>query len=67
MTHVDAGVMVFKKDILNLIPKGRLYSLEEEVYKKLIEAGTLKAFVTDQRFYDMGNPEGLEIIEGILQ
>ena len=66
MTHVDAGVMVFKKEVLNLIPKCQICSLEEEIFHKLIKEKQLIAFPTDQRFYDMGNLEGLKLIKEIL-
>jgi len=67
MTHVDAGAMVFKKEVLNLIPKGHMCSLEEEIFHKLIKERQLLAFPTGQRFYDMGNLEGLTVIEEILR
>ena len=67
MTHVDAGVMVFKKDVLNIIPLGKECSLEEEIFNKLIKKGELIAFPTTQRFYDMGSYNGLETIGGILR
>ena len=44
MTHVDAGVMVFKKNILDFIPTGKTCSLEEEIFHKIIEMKQLLAF-----------------------
>lgn len=67
MTHVDAGVMVFKKDVLDFIPAGQVFSLEEEVFLKLIEDKELVAFPTSRRFCDMGSFEGLEAMERILR
>lgn len=67
MTHVDAGAMVFKKDILAFIPKGRPCSLEEEIFHQLIKMKELIAFPTSQRFYDMGNFKELKIIRGVLK
>lgn len=67
MTHVDAGVMVFKKEVLNIIPLGKECFLEEEIFNKLIKKGELIAFPTSQRFYDMGSYKGLETIWGILR
>jgi len=60
MTHIDAGVMVFKKEILNLIPEKQLCSLEEKIFEILIKKRELTAFTTTQKFYDMGTFEGLE-------
>ncbi len=66
MTHVDSGAMIFKKDILKLIPEARTCSLEEEVFCKLIKRSELVAFISKQRFYDMGSFKELEMIKGVL-
>lgn len=67
MTHVDAGVMVFKKTVLNFIPKNRVCSLEEEIFHELIKVKQLLAFPTNQRFFDIGTPEGLRVIKEVLR
>ncbi len=67
MTHVDAGVMVFKKELLNFIPEGQTSSLEENTFNELIKRKELAAFVINQRFYDMGNFKELEVIKGVLR
>ncbi len=67
MTHVDSGAIILKKDILGLIPESHTCSLEEEVFCKLIKRKELIAFVTNQRFYDMGNFKELEVIKGVLR
>lgn len=67
MTHVDAGVMVFKKEVLDIIPRDKECSLEEEIFNKLVKRGELIAFPTSQRFYDIGSYKGLEMIERILR
>lgn len=67
MTHVDAGAMIFKKKVLDFIPKNLVCSLEEEIFPKLIQVKGLIAFPTSQRFYDLGSFEGLKQIEGILR
>lgn len=66
LTHVDAGVAVFSRRLLEVIPSGRAVSLEEEVYPRLIERHQLWGFPTRERFYDMGSPAGLEALEGEL-
>jgi NDP-sugar pyrophosphorylase family protein len=66
MTHVDAGVMIFKKEVLKIIPRDKECSLEEEIFDSLIRIGELIAFPTSQRFYDMGSYKGLETIGRIL-
>jgi NDP-sugar pyrophosphorylase family protein len=67
MTYVDAGTMVFKKSIVDFIPKAKLCSLEEEIFPKLIEAKQLCSFPTSQRFYDTGSCNGLEAIKEVLR
>jgi len=67
MTHVDAGAIVLKKDILTFIPEDSVCSLEEEIFCKLIKKKELVAFITNQRFYDMGSFGGLEVIKGVLK
>ena len=66
MSYVEAGVMVFKKEITELIPTGRLCSLEEEIFPKLISQKQMHCFLTKQRFYDIGTAAGLKIIKDIL-
>lgn len=67
MTHVDAGAIVLKKEVLDLIPKARKCSLEEEIFHKLIKGENFLAYPTDQRFYDIGVPEELEVLKGTLK
>ena len=67
MTHVDAGVMVFKKNVLDMIPEARVCSLEKEVFHKLIGMKQLSVLPINQRFYDMGSLEGLRLLEEVLR
>jgi NDP-sugar pyrophosphorylase family protein len=66
LTHVEAGVLALRKGVLGLIPAGRPASLEEEVFPQLVAAHQLRAFVTQQRFYDVGTPERLRALERLL-
>ena len=66
LTHVDAGVLFLRKEILGKIPLGRACSLEEEIFPRLIEEGRMKAWITSEPFYDMGSPEGLRALEARL-
>ncbi|MBN1804562.1 MAG: NTP transferase domain-containing protein [Sedimentisphaerales bacterium] len=67
MTHVDAGVIMLKKEVLDLIPEAMKCSLEEEIFHKLIEEKNLLAYPTDQRFYDIGCFRELEVFEGAVK
>lgn len=64
--YVEAGVSVLKKDVLDFIPAGRQVSLEEDIFPALIKAQGLKGYPVSQRYYDMGTPERLKEIEGVL-
>ena len=63
LTHVDAGAIALRKDILKPLPGGRPFSLEEEVFPQLIRDGQMRAWRTPETFYDMGSPEGLAALE----
>jgi NDP-sugar pyrophosphorylase family protein len=62
LTHVDAGVIALRREVLAEIPGGCKCSLEEEIFPKLIERGQMKAWVTTEPFYDMGSPAGLDAL-----
>ena len=67
MTHVDGGVAVFNKTVLDHIPCNRVCSLEQEIYIRLIKESNLSAYTTRLRFYDMGTFKGMELIKTILK
>jgi len=66
LPYVEAGVLAFRKTILDLIPPQGVASLEKEVFPQLIARRSLIAHVTKQRFYDIGTPERLQVIERLL-
>ena len=61
LTHIDAGVLMLRKDILDAIPQ-RKCSLEEEIFPQLIAQHRMEAWITTEAFYDMGTPAGLEAL-----
>jgi NDP-sugar pyrophosphorylase family protein len=65
LTHVEAGVLAFSRAVAELIPGGAV-SLEKEVFPQLIRRHELLAYPTRQRFYDIGTPERLRVIEEFL-
>ena len=67
MTHVDAGAIVLKREVLSYIPRARICSIEEEVFPELIKVEEMYAYTTNQRFYDMGSFEELELVKRILR
>jgi NDP-sugar pyrophosphorylase family protein len=66
LQYVEAGVLVFRKTLLELLPTGRPVSLEQEVFPLLIARRHLIGYVTHQRFYDIGTPERLQMIEDVF-
>ena len=67
LSHIDAGVIVLKKEIFAGLPPRQKRSLEEEIYPSLIARGEMRAWVTREPFYDMGSPQGLAALEEKLK
>lgn len=67
LKYVEAGTLVFHRDVLTFIESGHPVSLERSVFPTLIEQGELAAYVTEQRFYDIGTPMGLREFEAFLK
>jgi mannose-1-phosphate guanylyltransferase len=66
LTHVDAGVRLVRKKIADYFPAEEVFSLEDDLYPRLIEAGKLIAWPIEQRFYDIGTPERVIVFERFL-
>jgi NDP-sugar pyrophosphorylase family protein len=65
LTHVEAGVLAFRREVVDLIPEG-VVSLEQQVFPALIARSALIGLETRERFYDIGTPERLRVIEQFL-
>jgi NDP-sugar pyrophosphorylase family protein len=63
LRFIDAGVLALRAEAIQLIPAGEKCSLEEHIFPRLIERHSLAAVTTEQRFYDIGTPERLRVIE----
>ncbi|MBT3362713.1 MAG: NTP transferase domain-containing protein [Chloroflexi bacterium] len=59
LKYVDAGAIILKKEVLDYVPANQPTSLEN-IYQMLIKEGELMAYVTEQRFYDVGTPRQQE-------
>jgi len=66
LTYVEAGVLAFRQEVVDLITPGRVVSLEKEIFPQLISRRALLAYPTQQRFYDIGTPDRLRAIEALL-
>lgn len=67
LSYVDAGVIMLRKEALAYIPEGITVSIEDGIYGPLMEQGELAAFVTGQRFYDIGTPEQRSVFEKLVK
>jgi len=66
LEYIEAGVLALRRSVLDLLPANGVVSLEEEIFPALVARGELYAYPTAQRFYDMGTPERLRVIEEYL-
>lgn len=66
LRYVEAGVLALKQSVVSDIPHGKV-SLEEEVFPRLIAERRLRGYVTQQRFYDIGTPQRLELIAHLFK
>jgi mannose-1-phosphate guanylyltransferase len=66
LEYIEAGVLAFRRTVLELIPSRGPVSLEQQVFPVLIEQRRLLGVPTSQRFYDIGTPERLKAIEAFL-
>jgi len=65
MVYIDCGAVIFRKEVLQLIPENHFYSLEE-LFLRLIEKEQLLAFEVKERFYEIGSPQGLKDFEAFI-
>lgn len=54
---INAGVYVLEPEVLELIPRGRLFSIERGVFPRLAQSGSLYGFVDAGYWRDIGTPE----------
>jgi len=59
MRYIDYGLSVVSPIILEEIPDGQPYSLDN-LYHRLAGEGGLAGYEVFQRFYEIGSPKGLE-------
>ena len=65
MQHIDYGLGAFMPSVFAGLPPGA--SDLERVYQGLIAERKLASFEVDQRFYEIGSPEGFRETEEFLQ
>lgn len=62
---VSAGAYVVERDLLRWVPPDQPCSLERNIFPRLVRSSQVVAsMITEQRFFDIGTPEGLrEFVE----
>jgi NDP-sugar pyrophosphorylase family protein len=60
LRFVEAGVVALRSSALARLPEAGPVALERELYPELARQGLLEASVTEERFFGMGTPAGLE-------
>lgn len=66
MVCIDFGVSVLRREAFSHIPVGARADMSA-VYHTLIKQRQLLAYETDQRFYEIGSPEGLREFVALMQ
>jgi NDP-sugar pyrophosphorylase family protein len=59
MVYIDYGASIFRKEVLKMIPENQFYPLEE-LFPRLIVKEELLAFEVEERFYEIGSPQGIK-------
>jgi NDP-sugar pyrophosphorylase family protein len=60
LKYVEAGVLCFQREVFRDLPALQPVALEQEIYARLIGERQIRAFLTRQRFFDIGTPDRLE-------
>jgi len=66
LDYVEAGVLALRRSTLSLLPSEGVVSMEQQLFPQLIRERRLLAYPTTQRFYDIGTPERLKVIEEFI-
>jgi NDP-sugar pyrophosphorylase family protein len=67
LNYVEAGAIILRKEVLELIPEEVPISLEDGIYSPLIQEREMAAYITKQRFYDIGTPERQKAFEEFVK
>ena len=66
MRHIDYGLGILQSAALSDRPESQAFDLAD-VYRDLIERNELAGFEVEQRFYEIGSPEGLAELDAMLR
>jgi NDP-sugar pyrophosphorylase family protein len=66
MHHIDYGLGILDSKTLAPWPDGKAFDLAD-VYRDLVSRNELAGFEVEQRFYEIGSPEGLAELDAMLR
>lgn len=66
LSHIDAGVRLVKREVAGYFPPDEVFSLEDDLYPRLIKAGKINAWPAEERYYDIGTLERIKAFEEYL-
>jgi NDP-sugar pyrophosphorylase family protein len=64
--HIDYGAIAFRRDVVALLPEGERRGLED-LQTRIAAAGRMRAVVAEERFYEIGSPEGWSALDAKLR
>lgn len=65
MVYIDEGISILRKEVLRGFPSSKPFALDE-IFQRLIQEKELLAFQTNQRFYEIGSPQGLDDFKKLI-
>ena len=60
---INAGYLIFSSEVFDYMPKKNKFSLEYDLYPKLVKTKRIFGYVTSGYFRDLGNPEDYEAMK----
>jgi NDP-sugar pyrophosphorylase family protein len=66
MRYIDYGLGILDSNALAPWPNGKAFDLTD-VYRDLVSRNELAGFEVEQRFYEIGSPEGLAELDAMLR
>ncbi len=66
MRYIDYGLGVLRGDVISRWPDNEAFDLAD-VYRRLVVEKQLAGYEVNQRFYEVGSPEGLAELDSILR
>jgi N-acetyl-alpha-D-muramate 1-phosphate uridylyltransferase len=65
LTFIDYGAIALRRQVIAALPAGQPHGLDQ-VQAELARQGRLRAYRVNERFYEIGSPEGLAELESHL-